>query len=235
MESRERLTELLAGTDPERRRYLTGLFQNAPDEIIRELKIRLVRKGDAILHTGDPCEKVYIILSGQLAGLDYQSMGRIYYFMDFTRMYVVGDFEIFGSFSEYCVSIRAAKDCCLLELSAQSYLSWVRGDENALFLRLQNIMTVLTSERIMDRQSIFMNCRERLTRFLLRDYETSGATGRHKVRKTQAELADRVGFNVRSVQRSLAALEEEGLIFLEGGKPVLTEAQYQALKQEQKE
>lgn len=105
------------------------------------------------------------------------AVGRVYYFMDFTRMYIVGDFEIFAEIPEYCISIYAAKDCRLLKIPAKSYMSWIRRDENALFLRMKNIMATLTSERIVDREYIFMSCTERLADYLLKSYRNGKKDG----------------------------------------------------------
>ena len=131
------------------------------------------------------------------------------------------------------MSIRAAKDCKLLKIPSKSYMRWIRHDENALFLRMKNIMATLTSERMVDREYIFMNCRERLADYLIKSYENGQKDGslRHRVAKTQAELADRIGYNVRSIQRSIAALEKEELISVENGKITLTQEQFLQLKQ----
>jgi hypothetical protein len=40
------------------------------------------------------------------------------------------------------------------------------------------------------------------------------------------ELSDRVGFNLRSVQRSIAALEKEKLITMEKGKITVSHEQF---------
>ena len=47
-----------------------------------------------------------------------------------------------------------------------------------------------------------------------------------RLNKTQMELSDRVGFNVRSVQRSIAALDKENLITLENGKITVSQEQF---------
>lgn len=43
---------------------------------------------------------------------------------------------------------------------------------------------------------------------------------------TDGALSDRGGFNVRSVQRSIAALEKENLITLESGKITVSQEQF---------
>lgn len=233
MRSKQQLLELMAATESDRSKYLSGLFEFVPDMVVEEMRYEEIESGRYILHAGTPSDTVYIILSGKIMGVDRQKMGRVYYFMDFAKMYIIGDFEIFADIPEYCVSIRAAKDCKLLKISAKSYMNWIRHDKNALFLRMKNIMATLTSERMVDREYIFMSCKERLVDYLVKSFENGqkDSQGRHRVPKTQAELADRIGYNVRSIQRSIAALEKEKLISNENGKIMLTQEQVLQLKQ----
>lgn len=233
MESKQQLLEMLSKAEHDRRKYFCNLFKYVPEAIAAEMSYAEVRKGDCILSEGAPSDTVYIILSGRVIGLSHQRKGRVYSFMDFTKMYIVGDFEVFGGFSEYGISICAAKDCRLLKISSKKYLCWIKHDENALFLRLNNIMTVLTFERRLDREYVFMGCKERLADFLVKFYEkeTGDSLKKVKVDETQAELADKVGFNVRSVQRNIAALEKKGFVSNENGKITISEEQYRKLKQ----
>ena len=234
MQSKQQIFELMEKTEPDRRGYLKELFAYMPDGIVKELMYEEVKSGRYILRAGMPGDMVYIILSGKITGVDYQRMGRVYYFMDFTKMYIIGDFEIFADLSEYCVSICAAKDCKLLKIAAGSYMNWIRHDGNAMFLRMKNIMATLTSERIVDRGYIFMNCKERLVDYLVKSYENgqTDSQGRHRVMKTQTELADRIGYNVRSIQRAVASLEKEKLISNTNGMFTLSNEQFLCLKQD---
>lgn len=70
--------------------------------------------------------------------------------MDFAKMYIVGDFEIFSEDTNYNVSICESKDSELLAIPASIYWKWIKHDENALLLRIKNIMTILTSEKASD-------------------------------------------------------------------------------------
>lgn len=230
MESKKRLLEIIKKEGHDRFEYLNDLFQCMPEATAKEMVYTEVKKNEFLVSAGDRCETIFIILDGHVIGLDYQKMGQVYSFMDFTQMYIVGDFEVFSHQPEYCVSIRAAQKCKLLKISANSYLRWIRHDEHALFLRLNNILTTLTFERKMDREYILMGCKERLINYLIRLYEKNGQEEKLKVIKTQMELADKVGFNIRSVQRNIAGLEKEEMISLENGKMTITRKQYQKMK-----
>ena len=48
---------------------------------------------------------------------------------------------------------------------------------------------------------------------------------------TDGALSDRGGFNVRSVQRSIAALEKENLITLESGKITVSQEQFVKMRE----
>ena len=104
---------------------------------------------------------------------------------------------------------------------------------NALYLRTNNILSVLTFERSVDREFLQKNSKERLCLLLMRFYEIGmkDKNGNYTVQHTQGELADKIGVNLRSVQRSIAALESEQLVQLKKGKMVISPEQYEKLTQ----
>ena len=94
MESKEQLLEVIAKSGRDRQEYLNRLFKYMPEAIAKELTYVDVKRNEVILSAGDPCETIYVVLKGQVIGQDHYKMGRIYSFMDFTKMYIVGDFEV---------------------------------------------------------------------------------------------------------------------------------------------
>ncbi len=234
MESKQQLLEIISKSESDRCMYLSELFKYIPDETARTISYKKIQKNHYIIHSEAPCDTVYIILSGNVTGMDYHKQGRAYYFMDFAHMYIVGDFEVFGDIPEYTVSICATEECQMLSIPSRSYLQWVQHDENALFLRIKNIMSMLVFEKKHEREYMFMNCKERLVKYLVKSYENKQheSPGRkYKIARTQSELSDRIGFNVRSIQRSIASLEKEKLISVENGKITISHEQFLQLKQ----
>lgn len=233
MESKKQLLECVSQIGCHRKKYLLDLFKYIPEAIAKEMIYTVVKKDEYIVLAGDASDTVFFILQGHVVGLDYQKMGRVYSFMDFTDMYVIGDFEIFGKYSEYWVTVRATEDCKLLKVSSQSYLNWIQHDENALLLRLNNITNMLIFERQIDRDFLLMNCKERLASFLSKYYEKGikDTSGKIKVSNTQDVLSKKIGYNIRSVQRGIASLEKENLVSIENGKITISYEQYLELNQ----
>lgn len=233
MESKKHLFEIIDKVGCDRREYLEALFKDIPEAVVKELIYCEIKKNKVILNAGDSNVTVFFLLKGQVTGMDYQKLGRVYSFMDFIKMNILGDFEAFCDFSKYSVTVCATEDCKLLKISTKSYLNWIRHDENALFLRLNNILTTLTFERNFDREYIFKGCKERLMSYLVKLYKKdhSDTSNSFKVGKTQPELADKVGFHVRSVQRSIVALEKDGFITIKNGKIIISYDQYLKLEE----
>ena len=215
----------------ERRTYFLKLFENIPHQTAEHIVGIKVNKGDYILKAGEPCDAVYFLLEGKVIGEAYTNQGRAYSFMDFSQMRVLGDYELFYDCGEYTASVRAEENCYLLKLSKDYYMNWVKQDVNALFLRTRNILSVLTFERSVDRVYLQKNSKDRLCLLLVRFYETGekDKKGSFTVQYTQMELADKIGVNLRSVQRSIAALESEQLVQLKKGKMVISKDQYEKL------
>ena len=216
----------------ERREYFLKLFDKIPHQTVEHIVSAKAKKGDYILKAGDHCDAVYFLLSGNVSGEAYTPTGKAYSFMEFSKMRVLGDYELFYECEEYTTSIRAEEDCTLLKLSRDPYMNWVTKDVNALYLRIKDILSILTFERSLDREYLQKNSKARLCLLLTRFYEAGmkDKKGNYTVQNTQIELADKIGVNLRSVQRSIAALEKEELVHLKKGKMVISREQYEKLR-----
>ena len=228
-----KLLEKIQDVSGDRREYFLNLFHNISDETLDQIVHTEVKKGQYILKAGAPADTVYFLLKGKVTGEAYTNRGRTYSFMDFSQMWVLGDYELFYDCEEYTISIRAEQDCSLMILPRRHYQNWVRHDANALYLRVQNMLSVLTFERRIDRESLQKSSKERLAMILVRFYETGSRDrfGTYVVQYTQTELADKTGVNLRSVQRSIASLRDDGLVSLKSGKMIINSEQYLKLKQ----
>lgn len=67
--------------------------------------------------------------------------------------------------------------------------------------------------------------------YLLKVYGKWEADGVCVLRKTQVELAQRIGVNVRTVQRSILWLQGKGFVSCQGGKIHISRKQYGMLEE----
>lgn len=231
METKEQFTGRLKNLTSEQRSYLNRLFQNCPEEVIKSMRYRKVPKGYVLIHAGAVCDSVYIILRGNTVGMDFQKLGNAYVVREDSCTDVLGDFELFGDIREYRITIRAVTDCEVVVIPAAIYLKWMQQDINALFMRTRKLMNSLTLEAAIERKYLFLNCKDRLILHLVEEYETKGLGEVYRLKNTQPELADRLGFNTRTIQRSIQNLEMSDLIAIEKGKICISLERYQKLKE----
>ena len=114
------------------------------------------------------------------------------------------------------------------EHDVHTYLYDEKPGIQAIAITGKDLNPTLTSESVNHRKYMFMSCKERLMKYLVESYacKREKSTCILRLNKTQTELSDRVGFNVRSVQRSIAALEKENLLTLERGKITVSQEQF---------
>ena len=109
-----KLLEKIQDVSDDRREYFLNLFHNISNETLEQIVQIEVKKGQYILKAGAPADTVYFLLKGKVTGEAYTNRGRTYSFMDFSQMWVLGDYELFYDCEEYVISIRAEEDCSLL-------------------------------------------------------------------------------------------------------------------------
>lgn len=240
MNGKERLMLMISQCDYKRSRYFSELFKYVPNMVCEEMRCIDVKKDECIISAGQKVENVYMVLSGDIKGVDYNRTGDGYSFMDFTDMYIIGDFEALSDSEDYTNTLFASSNCKLLKVSAAHYLNWIKHDENALFLRLNNILTIMMNERKQDRMFLYKGCKERVISYLVAYYKKhnknraiNGESVRIEI--TQAELAEKVGSNLRSVQRAIAWLKEQDLVSGENRKMTLSYEQFLRLVELEKD
>lgn len=231
MKSKEEFTEIIQKLEKEQFQYLNKLFENCPEEVIRNMRHIEIPKNYTLIQSGTPCECVYIILKGRASGLDFQMVGNVYMFMEYSEPEILGDCEVFGDIKDYRVTIRSLTACELLVVPAAVYLRWMQQDIGSLFMRIRNLMRTLTTQTSDERKYRFLDCKKRLTLYLIEVFERVPARNFCKLKKTQSELAERVGFTVRTIQRNVQSMEKEGMITTESGKICMTKDQYLMLKE----
>lgn len=211
-------------------KYMEELFGSCPDEIRSSMKVMTVEANELFIEAGTRCDRIYIILEGKARGLDMQMQDRIYAFKEFYEGSFFGELETFSDIRDYRVSIETAARCTLLVLPASAYLRWMKNDARALFIRTRDILSRLTYQTGEERKYLFLDCRDRMMLLLTERYERAGTSREIRIRQTRDELSDETGFCVKTLNRTIKKLKEEGFIGLQAGKIVVGKEHYKKMK-----
>ncbi len=235
LKSREELFQLFEKLNREDEELLKQMFQGIPEEVVQGFSVKSLEKNEALLRVGEASDTAYVILEGHADCEDVQFLGAAYKFKEYHAGEIIGDFEILGGIDCYRASIYAADSCTVLVMPAASYLHWLQTDVNALFIRTRTVMRLMTDEAFFERKYLFLSCHDRLLSYLFSSYKEEPGEEYYTVKNTQAETADRVGVNVRTLQRTIRSLEEEDFLTVIRGKMCVSREQYSRISEVMKE
>ena len=208
------------------------LFQNCTEKVKNYMFVMDVSAGQTFIQAGEPCINIEIILSGKASGVEWPMHGHSYPFKDFGPGDFLGEIESFAGMRQYRVSVIALTDCRVLVIPVFCYMEWMHADVDALYMRTQKNVTRLLSQTAEARKYLFMDGRERLMLYLIRKYERRRMAGAVcSLKQTRSQMAEEIGFSIKTMDRSIKRLEEDGMIRLEKGKIQIEEAGYLEMKE----
>lgn len=216
---------------PQKRRYMDLLFQNCTEEVKYYMTLVEIEAERTFIKAGSDCTHIFIILSGKVTGVEWPMHEKPYSFKDFGPGDFFGEIECFAGLPQYRISIVASTPCRVLSIPAPVYMEWMRSDVDALFLRTQENMRRLITQTAEARKYLFMEGKDRLMVHLIRKFEQRMPTPQTlELKHTRAQIAEEIGFSVKTLDRSIQKLEELQLIRVQKGKIVISEEGYRQMK-----
>ncbi|MFU0831400.1 MAG: Crp/Fnr family transcriptional regulator [Oscillospiraceae bacterium] len=189
--------------------------------------------GEALIREGDSCERVYLLLSGRVSVIISQPRLSRYTVTEFKPPEFFGEYELLAGRNSFIAEVRANTHCRLLAFPAEVYLQWVRNDPEFFFCRVQSIIGSLLNQTTNERTRHFLDASGRVIQVLLRAYDMRAEIQETiRLNITRAEIAERTGCSVRTVNRVIRELANKKLLTLVRGKIQLNAADRQALIRE---
>ena len=221
--------DLFKDLPSDKRDYMELLFRNCTEEVKYYMSLLEIPAGQTFIKAGVDCTHIFLILSGKVTGIEWPTYEQAYPFKDFGPGDFFGEIECFARLPQYRISIVAATKCKVLTIPADSYMEWMRMDGDALFLRAQENIHRLITQTAEARKYLFMEGKDRLMVHLIRLYEQQPSPAL-ELRQTRTQMAEEIGFSVKTLNRSVKRLEELSLIQIHKGKIVIPQEGYQRMK-----
>ena len=209
--------------------FLQALFAKSPESLSSCIMLKTYPKNHTLMSTDDPCANVYILLKGRLQAIEERVANEPYNFTELSAIEIVGDFELFTRLSNRDITLTTLEKTLCLVIPATDYLSWIRDDANALFIRTQMLIRQLVAQTQFERQNFFLDNKTRLLHFLYGECNKQHETP-FQIKSTRQEISNKLGCSVRTIHRTILALRKEGLLNLQHGKIQITSAQYHLIQ-----
>ena len=186
-----------------------------PAWLIAESRPVRVARGEAILRSGDSLKYVYIVRSGKIMIFSTGENGQDSKVVMVPEGGIVGEMEALAGVERIVYSARAPME---------PFLRWVRGDAAACWGLTRVLAEKLCAASLQSCQYTSSNAMQRLV-FQLRQI------GAGRVSYTRQELAEACSVSLRTVNRCVKRLHDEGLISMSRGKIEIDQSQLEALEE----
>lgn len=216
---------------PERRKQIEEYFSSAPVWLMDSFQIVKMDKGVTFVTENAPVDMVYIVGEGMIKGLDYRIFGIKFDFMHFGGIYAMGGMEVVMDLERYQTTLQTVTPCVMITIPKAQFSKWLQNDIKALKQEAKAVGSYLLEESRRNRALLFLQGSDRLSMLLIDKYQREAQTGSLRITETRQELAEESGLCVKTINRSVKKLEEDGLLTRTGNHITMNQNQYRKMNE----
>lgn len=205
------------------------LFNEDFNKVVDQYQITTLDSDVIFIQKDEDINIIWILLSGQVKGLEEYFTGDLFTFKRFHAPEVFGEMEILAEESKYRSSLTTDTKCEFLTIPVEVYKEIFREKPQYLYKRTQVIIKRVLEERKRMRAYLMMDSMDRVKTYLTQYYEIYSKDGICELKISRQQIAEEICYSVKTVNRVIKRLEEEGLLKIKGQKLVITEPQYKKL------
>jgi CRP-like cAMP-binding protein len=193
------------------------IFENLPEKDILlllkkgDFKIRKYNKSSIIHIEGEICDKIEIILSGNVVIDSIDETGKFITITDFSKGDILGGNLIFSSNPYYPMTITALSETRICQINKDNLVSLLEKRPEVLlsFLKLISDNVSILSTKI--KNSFNKTIREKISLYLTKQKSIQG-TDKIRLSSSKTKLAEKMGIQRTSLSRELYKMKEDGMI-----------------------
>ncbi|BBF45034.1 predicted N-ribosylNicotinamide CRP-like regulator [Lachnospiraceae bacterium KM106-2] len=226
----DRVLSLIKEAKGEEKGYLEGYLTNAPVWLLESFHIVNMEAGTVFIRENADVDFVYILIEGKVKAIDYRVFGITYDYMWWDAVKSFGAMEVILDVDKYKTTLQTVTHCKMLVISRKKFDNWMKSDINALKIESKMMVSYLLEQARRERIFLFMQGTDRVAYLLTQLYEERGNEKKCSLKWTRQELSDCTGLCVKTINRSIAKLSEDGYLSRDGNKIIITEEQYSEMK-----
>ena len=216
--------------NPEKVDYLKQYFAGAPRWLLEQFQVIEVPAGTVFIHEGEPAERVYVLLQGQVSAVDYRVQEAVYGFFQFYPIELFGVMEILGGMERYKTSLAAVEKSIFLRIGRDQYERWLKSDSNAFQMETKEIVNYLLEQARKERLYVLLSGNQRVYQVLIKLYRSYEENGTYSAYISRKDFSEMTGLSERTITRAIKSLVSEGYITKKGWNITMDCSQYQRLK-----
>ena len=221
----------LKEADRERQKQFEHYFRNAPLWVMDLLQSEELEPGTTFIRENEPADTIFFIGRGRAKATDYRISGIAYDFMKPKDLIAIGGMEVIMELENYQTTWETETKCTVIKLPRVQYEKWVRTDMDIFRLETRLTCESLLEESRRNRLYLFLQGADRLALLLVEWFEKFNRNGLLCINESRQSIADETGLCLKSVSRGIKKFSDEGLITKKGNQILISQEQYDGLKQ----
>lgn len=189
--------------------------------------------GETILRKGEQIAFVYVLLKGQIKVLNAMPDGNSYSWLIMDACTFICNLEALTDSRVNYSQIDASADCVLLQMPVETFCQWLRRDIDFLWLVSTDCAKKAYRVSYDMGHGAYKSGPEKVIAYLIKYFghypPENGSCA--VLDKTRPEIASEIGVSVKTVNRSLKQLRQEGRVSIRAGKVSVDAAQLKALRE----
>jgi CRP/FNR family cyclic AMP-dependent transcriptional regulator len=174
------------------------------------------------------CKYVYILLKGEVKVINEFDNGTTYTIASMVPINFIGELEALSSQPVYAVTVQTVTDCVTLRIPISDFIKWLECDAIMLMMIAKVLAKKMYPTSYENGSLIHRSSLSKLQSYLAEYYQKNAA---HRdqplpVKKNRQYIADEIGISIKSVNRSLEKMKDQGLVSIEKGKIHISKGQY---------
>lgn len=224
-----RVLPFLKDVEKKRRKEIENYFISAPVWLMDSFNVIHLDKGEIFVKENAPADTIYIVGSGKIKATDFRVFGLIYDFMEFEGVYGMGGMEVVMDEEVYRTTLSTVTPCTMITIPRAKFDKWLRTDIKALKQEAKAIGQYLLEQGRKERTFLFLQGSDRLCMLLVQKYRQLSKDGVLVLSITRQDLSEKTGLCVKTINRAVKKLTEEGMISRQGNKIVMNREQYKKM------
>jgi CRP/FNR family transcriptional regulator, cyclic AMP receptor protein len=178
---------------------------------------------------GEPILFVDVLIAGQMRVLNEFESGSVFGFAYLSPLAYIGSYEVVAERPYYSATTESVSECSLIRLKKEDFHSWFQKDPQFTREVAFRMANNICDQSYRHGEILFYPSTYLTADYLIRMFENLEGEPK-KILSDRQEIADHLGFSVRTVNRCIRELKEENLVEIEKGKLTISSAQYKQLK-----
>lgn len=208
------------------------MFANVDEKFLDKSTLTVVKKGKRFITVEEKIDSLWVLLSGQVKVLDEHLSGDIYVFTRFYDLEIFGEMEGMAGLKNFQASLITETDSVFLNLPLETYISFLKENPDILYERTRRIVKRTLDEARNNRIYLRMEAIDRVQLYFINQYRNHRQADKCVLQATREEIANETGYSVKTINRTIQRLRDQGLLQILGHRIIIEKEQYLSMMEE---